>query len=337
MTAPATVDIHAHFVPPRLFEELSRRPGRYGVGMEELDDGRRRVLFPGAGYTRPILPRLLDTAERRTTMRATGVDQQILAPWMDMVGYALPRETGRRWSRLLNESLADALQADGGREFLGVATVPLQDGTLAAAELEHAVGRLGLRGVQIGTNVMGAPLDRPTLDPFWAAAVATRAPVILHPWHVAGEDRLEPHGFLRLLGYPFDTTLAAGALVFGGVADRFPDLRVILVHAGGFFPFQAGRLQRGHLLEGATQRLSPLDALGWFYYDTITHWARPLRYLAEVAGTDRIMLGSDYPFDVGDPDPVATVKSAAFSEPAEVAILGATARALFGVASRALP
>ncbi|MBI2528087.1 MAG: amidohydrolase [Candidatus Rokubacteria bacterium] len=330
MTTPRTVDAHAHFVPPRVLEELARHPDRYGAGVEELEGGRKRVRFPDLGSTRPVLPRLLDLAARRHTMTATGVDQEILAPWMDLVGYSLPPEEGQRWSRLLNESLAEALHADGSGSFLGVATVPLQDGTRAAAELEHAIGGLGLRAVQIGTNVMGSPLDRPGLDPFWAAAAALRVPIILHPWHVAGEDRLGPHGFLRLLGYPFDTTLAAGAMVFGGVADRFPELRVMLVHAGGFFPYQAGRLERGHRLEAGARGLGPIDALRWFYYDTITHWALPLRYLAEVTGADRIMLGSDYPFDVGDPDPVASVRAARLTESAEVAILGATALTLFG-------
>ena len=325
------LDVHAHFVPPRALEEARRRPDAYGVGVETLADGRHRLAFPGAGWTRPLAPRLVELGERRRGMAAAGVGQQLVAPWMDVVGYGLPPEVGGRWSRLLNTALAEALAEDGSGAFGGVATVPLQDPAAAAAELEHAVGALGLCGVQIGTNVRGAPLGAAGLEPFWAAAVATRTPVILHPWHVAGEDRLCAHGLLQLLGYPFDTTLAAASLVLDGVADRFPDLAVVLVHGGGFFPYQAGRLERGHRLAQGPGR-APLDALGWFYYDTITHWAPPLRYLAEVAGAGRLLLGSDYPFDVGDPDPVGSVRGAGLGAPAEHAILGATARALFGFA-----
>ena len=205
----SVLDVHAHFVPPRAIEEARRRPDAFGVGVETLSDGRARLAFPGSGWTRPMLPKLVELRERRRGMAAGGVGQQLLAPWMDVVGYALAPETGRRWSRLLNTALAEALAEDGSGAFAGVATVPLQDPAAAAAELEHAVGALGLAGVQIGTNVLGAPLGAAGLDPFWAAAVAARTPVILHPWHVAGEDRLGAHGLLQLLGYPFDTTLAA--------------------------------------------------------------------------------------------------------------------------------
>ncbi len=326
---PEPLDVHAHFVPPRALAELGAHADRYGVGVETVGEGRVRLLFPRTGYTRPLAPKLLDLAERRRSMSAARLGAQLLAPWMDVVGYALSPEAGRRWSRLLNETLAAALREEGSGAFAGIATVPLQDGKAAAGELEHAMGHLGLRGVQIGTNVMGAPLSRPELDPFWQAAVATRAPVILHPWHVPGEERLTSHAFLQLLGYPLDTTLAAASLVLDGVAERFPDLRVILVHAGGFFPYQAGRLARGHRLEQASAARAPVDALRWFYYDTITHWAPPLRYLAEVAGAGRIVLGTDYPFDVGDPDPVGSVEAAGLGEAAETAILRDTARALF--------
>jgi aminocarboxymuconate-semialdehyde decarboxylase len=322
------VDVHAHYVAPRALDEAAREPGRFGVGVETVEGGRRRLTFPGLAATRPMLPRLLELAERRSAMAATGVERQVLAPWMDVVGYSLPPDEGARWSRLLNTGLAETLRAEGGGRFDGAATVPLQDGARAAAELEHAVGVLGLSGVQIGTNVLGVPLGRASLDPLWRAAVATRTPVILHPWHVAGEDRVAPLGLLQLLGYPFDTTLAAASLVLDGVADRFPELTVVLVHAGGFFPYQAGRLQRGHALAARATR-APLDALRWFYYDTITHWTPPLRFLAEIAGADRLVLGTDYPFDVGDPDPVASVRAARLDPAAERAVLGATAAALF--------
>lgn len=310
---------------------VRRHPDRYEVAVETVEGGRQRLGFPRTGWTRPLLPRLLDLAERRAAMAAAGVGQQVVAPWMDVVGYALPPAAGRRWSRLLNEALATALAEAGGGGFAGAATVPLQDPAGAAAELEHAVGALGLRAAQIGTNVLGTPLGRAELDPFWAAAATARVPVILHPWHVAGEERLGAHGLLQLLGYPFDTTLAAASLILDGVADRHPDLVVVLVHGGGFFPYQAGRLERGHRLAPGGRRQSPLGALRWFYYDTITHWAPSLRWLAEVAGPDRLLLGSDYPFEVGDPEPVASVRAAGLGAAAEALVLADTARRLFGL------
>lgn len=335
MDALTVVDVHAHCVPPRVLEELGRHPERYGVAVETLTDGRRRLRFPGAGWTRPLLPRLLDVAARVPGLRQRAISHQLLAPWMDLVGYSLDPETGRRWSRLLNQALAEAVEEVPGA-FAAVATVPLQDPVGAAAELEHAVGVLGLRAVQIGTHVRGTALGRAGLEPFWTAAVATRVVVILHPYAPAGQERYPEHGFLQLLGYPFDTTLAAASLLFDGVIERFPELRVVLVHAGGFFPYQAGRLARGWHLAGRGAP-GPLDAVRWFHYDTIAHAAAPLRYLAEVAGADRLLLGTDDPFDVGDPDPVGTVRALGLDGSAERGVLGATAARLLGWPARADP
>jgi aminocarboxymuconate-semialdehyde decarboxylase len=162
--------------------------------------------------------------------------------------------------------------------------------------------------------------------------VELRVPVVLHPWHVAGEERMHRHGMIRLVGYPADTTLAAGALIFGGVADRFPDLQIVLVHAGGFYPYQAGRLQRAWTIQADPKpAVSALDALRWFHYDTITHLPQALGYLVSLVGADRVVLGSDAPFDVRDPAPVASVRSAGLAASATDAILESNAVDLFRI------
>jgi aminocarboxymuconate-semialdehyde decarboxylase len=327
------IDVHAHYIPPRVLQEVERQPSTYGVGVERDPGGGVRLLFPGADYTRPVLPALLDLERRVEDLAATGIRHQVLATWMDAVGYALPAETGARWSRLYNESLAETLAgpAAAGR-FSGLATVPLQDGKRAAGELTYAVERLRLRGAQIGTNVLGTGLDAAGLDPFWEAADGLRVPILLHPWAVAGEERMRRHGMIRLVGYPADTTLAAASIVFGGIADRYPGLRVILVHAGGFFPYQAGRFQRALALQPEPRpATSARDALRWFNYDTITHMPEALSYLVGLVGPERILLGSDAPFDVRDPDPVATVRAGGLPPAAETAILEANAMALFAI------
>ncbi|MFQ5827594.1 MAG: amidohydrolase family protein [Candidatus Methylomirabilia bacterium] len=325
------IDVHAHYIPPRVLRELERNPTSYGVGVERQAHGGVRLLFPGQGYTRPVLPALLDLERRVDELAKAEIHHQLLANWMDAVGYALPPDTGARWSRLYNESLAEALRepAAAGR-FSGVATVPLQDGKRAADELIHAVQSLGLKGVQIGTNVLGRNLDTVGLDAFWEMAAGLRVPIILHPWHVAGEERMQRHGMVRLIGYPADTTLAAASIIFGGIADRFPDLRVVLVHAGGFYPYQAGRLQRGLTLQPEPKPATSVqDSLRWFNYDTITHMPEALAYLAGLVGIERIVLGSDAPFDVGDPTPVATVRAAGLRAEPAAAILERNAVTLF--------
>lgn len=328
------IDAHAHFVPPAFLEAVEREPARYGVGMERTADGRVSLLFPQVGYTRPLLPGLTNLEARIKALDAAGVAHQVLATWMDVAGYSLPAELGARWSRRFNEALAELVRSPAARgRFSAVATVPLQDGARAAAELTHAVQTLGLRGVQIGTNVMGKNLDEAGLDPFWEAAVALKVPVILHPWHVVGEQRMHRHGMIRLVGYTADTTLAAGSIIFGGIADRFPDLRVMLVHGGGFYPYQAGRLERAYDLTPAPKaQRRPLDCLRWFHYDTITHLPQALRYLADLVGAERIVLGSDAPFDIGDATPPASVRKAGLGEASERLILETNPARLFGIA-----
>jgi len=330
------IDSHAHYIPPGFLEAVEREPARYGVGLERGSDGRIRLLFPGVGGTRPLLPALLDLGQRVAALDAAGVAHQILAIWMDVAGYTLPPELGARWSRRYNEALAEALRAPAAAgRFSGVATVPLQDPARAAAELAHAVQQLGLGAVQIGTNVLGKYLDEAGLDPLWEAAVALKVPVILHPWHVAGEERMHRHGLLRVVGYTADTTLAAGSIILGGIADRFPELKILLVHGGGFYPYQAGRLERAWELQPAPKaERSALDRLRWFHYDTVIHFSTALRYLVELVGAERIVLGSDAPFDIGDPTPVESVKKAGLGAASECAILESNPTRLFGVTTR---
>ncbi len=329
------IDVHAHFVPPDFIAAVEREPARYGVGLERGPDGRVSLLFPGQRYTRPILPALLDLRQRAAALDAAGVRHQIVATWMDATGYALPAELGARWSRRYNEALAEALRGAPAGRFSGVATVPAQDGARAAAELAYAVDTLGLVAVQIGTNVMGRNLDDAGLDPFWEAAAALRVPVILHPWHVVGEERMHRHGMVRLVGYTADTTLAAGSIIFGGIADRFPGLVIVLVHGGGFYPYQAGRLERAFTLQEApTPSRSALDHLRWFHYDTITHLPQALRYLVDLVGPEQVVLGSDAPFDVRDPAPVETVRKANLGAAVEQAIFETNPTRLFNVGTR---
>lgn len=196
---------------------------------------------------------------------------------MDIAGYHLPPAQGRAWSRLVNESLAESLGALPAT-FWGLATVPLQDPPAAAAELRHAVLTLGFRGAMIDTHVEGRALAEPALDPFWRAAMELSVPVILHPFVLEQVERFGAYYLHNLVGYPFETTLAAAGLIFAG---------------------------------------------------TLTHSARSLCFLCDVVGADRLLLGSDFPFGLGDPEPVAAVRRAGLGEANERAALGENAMRLF--------
>lgn len=332
------VDCHGHYVSPRIFEALEQdgAAARYGVAVERTEDGAPTLRIGGAKPTRPLLPLLRQLDGRSGALRDQGIAVQAVGTWLDVTAYALPAQQGAAWSRLLNDSVArDIAEAKADVRYVGLATVPLQDGQRAAAELERAVDELGFRGAMVATNVDGGPLDDPSLDPFWAAAQAARVPVVLHPFHVAGADRLTEYYLFNLVGNPFDTTIAAASLIFGGVLDRFPDLDVVLVHGGGGVPFQAGRLQRGQNVrpEPRTRGAgAPLDYLRRFHYDTVLFFPPAVRYMAEVVGPDRVVLGSDFPFDLGDPEPLRVVRESGLAPDVVDRILVENGARVLGVA-----
>jgi aminocarboxymuconate-semialdehyde decarboxylase len=328
------VDVHSHFLRPAATEAARRTPDHYGVRVG-AEDGAIRLQLGEAPPLRPLLPALHDIEAYAAFARGQGMTGALVGPLMDIAGYHLPAEQGRAWSRLVNESLAESLRA-GPADFRGLATVPLQDPPGAAAELRHAVLDLGLRGAMIDTHVRGRALAEAALDPFWRAAMELGVPVVLHPFVLEQVERFGAHYLHNLVGYPFETTLAAADLIFGGMLDRMPELTVVLVHGGGFLPYQLGRLDRGHRARPEARAGGAGPASGYtrrFYYDTITHSERSLRFLRDVVGADRLLLGSDFPFGLGDPAPVAAVRRAVLGEADERAALGENAVRLFGLAS----
>lgn len=333
MPAAARIDAHLHHVPPAVFDILRRESTTFGV---EFEPGRTpRIAFPGQPRPRPILEALYDLEGHQAYMRDQGIDRLILGPLLDIVGYSLEPDRGAAWSRLLNERMAEAVC--GAPSLTGLATVPMQAAAAAAAELRYAVEQLGLRGAMIDTNVRGRGLGGDDLLPFWEAAEALGVPVVLHPFEVPALDRFNEHYLHNVVGYPLETTLAAAELIFSGVMRRYPRLNVVLVHAGGFLPYQIGRLDRAfraYLSRGdsALRCVDPPSTyLRRFYYDTLTHDADALRYAVEKIGADRVVLGSDRPFGMGDPKPAAVVEAAGFDAAARDAILGGNAARLFGV------
>ncbi len=306
------IDVHAHGLPARLVETLEQDGGRCGVEVVHRDGNRfLRVAGGGGG---PLRNDFIDVDARLAAMDTAGIAVQLMSTWVGVTGYTLPADQGARWARLFNESLA-AFVADHPDRFGGLGHVPLQAPVAAADELRHAVQRLGLVGAEIATTVDGRELDDPDLEPFWAAAEELRCLILLHPdQRLPG--RSEPRYFLNnLVGNAAETTIAVSHLVFGGVLDRHPELRMILVHGGGYLPWQAGRLDHGHEAVSergvAALRRRPSEQLRTLYYDTVTHSSAALRFLIDFAGADHVVLGSDYPFEMGQPDPVGLVDGVA--------------------------
>jgi aminocarboxymuconate-semialdehyde decarboxylase len=319
-----SIDLHSHYVGADAVERIRAEGAAHGVTLRDDD----RLVVGGRPTGLPLNPGLTSVKARLTWLAESGVERQLVAPWMDLAGYHLPAEDARWLAEVQNDAIA-ALAAD--ERFLAAAAVPLQDPELAAEELGRAV-HIGHTAVQIGARVEESGLDDAMFDPFWAAAERLGTLVVIHPAELAVPDR-HRRLFLHILtGNPAETTNAAAAIMLGGVLDRFPGLRFLLVHGGGFVPYQLGRLDRGTVTAPPPVRTrstrTPREQLGSFYFDTVLHDTDALRYLASVAGTGHVVLGSDYPFPMRDDRPVETVE-AAFGEPADrTAVLSGTAAAL---------
>ncbi|HEV8584234.1 MAG TPA: amidohydrolase family protein [Methylomirabilota bacterium] len=303
MARPDAIDIHAHFFPER-YLDLIAREGAPSQARIDRADPKGPVIVLRDTRTLPLEPTYWDLDRRRKAMDRVGVAVHALSLTAPMVYWA-DGDLGTRLAVAVNDAMSEAHRAFPDR-FVGCATLPMQDPPRAVAELERAAALPGIKGVYLGTNVNGRELSDPAFMPVFAAAEKKRLPVLLHPLTVIGVNRLSRFYLNNFLGNPFDTAVAAAHLVFGGVLDRFPKLEVCLPHAGGAMPYLVGRLTHGQKVRPETRGVAkrPFDAyLRRFTYDTISHAPASLRYLVDLVGADRVMIGSDFCFDMGPARP----------------------------------
>jgi aminocarboxymuconate-semialdehyde decarboxylase len=303
-------DVHAHCVPAALIDLIKADGHRFGIDVVEGEKGRG-VVFNGRVTAGPLRPFLTERTRRIEMMDRSGVDVQVLASWIDMTGYALEGPSGAAYSRRLNEIIAEEAASAPDR-FLAIGTVPLQAPEAAAEELRFLVRSLGMIGVEIATTVDGVDLDQAGLDVFWAAAEELGCLVLIHPYQPLGGVQWRNH-MDNMVGRPAETTVAIGNLMLSGVFDRHPGLEIVLVHGGGFLPFQLGRLDHGfrmvpHLAARSATR-SPAEIGRTLYYDTVLHSPQAIAALISLVGVERVLLGSDYPFEMGDLDPLTTLRA----------------------------
>jgi aminocarboxymuconate-semialdehyde decarboxylase len=263
-------------------------------------------------------------------------DMQVVSVLPQTLAYGQEPSVALVMSQVQNDQIA-ALVKSYPDKFVGLGTVPLQSPDTAATELRRLMKELGLRGIMIGSHVQGRNFDDPALEPVWAAAAELGAFIFIHPTFPASGDRLKDYYLANFIGNPLDTTIAAATLVFGGVLERYPDLRFYLSHGGGFMPYQEARFIHGwgeREESKKTLKVSPEASLGRLLYDTILHARKPLEFLIGAVGADRVLLGSDYPFDMGQYDIVDVVASLSISEQEKSKIVRENARALLKIATR---
>ena len=321
------IDLHTHVIPAT-WEDFASRYGGGNWPRLEPRDSCHATIMTGDRFFRAVTDQSWSPARRIEDMDRLGIDRQALSPPPIMFCYWAESKAALAFARMQNENVA-AIAAAHPRRFTGMATVPLQDVSLAIDELRYARERLGLRAVEIGTCPAGRDFDDPVLQPFFEACRDLGVSVFVHPaTPLAGGERLNAYYFPLIVGNPLETALAISKLIFGAVLERLPDLRVCFAHGGGAFPFTLGRLDYGWSVrpEGpAAIPKRPREYARLVYFDSLTHGAANLRFLVQEFGAERVMMGSDYPFDMGAPDPVASIGEAGLPADARAAIEGGTA------------
>jgi aminocarboxymuconate-semialdehyde decarboxylase len=297
------VDAHAHAVPA-----------------EWLAWARRE--FPHAFPERPVADALVDVPRRAAWMAAQGVDRQVIAGWLDLFGYALPGDEGAEWATAYSAALGSLAAKVPGLTALG--TVPLQDPARAAAAIAGFPGP----GVMIATRAAGRELDDSFFIPFWEAADAAGAVVYLHPSFGAASPRYADFGLVNGLARLEDSTVTLARLLYAGIPARYPRLKLVVAHGGGAVPYVLGRLVRNHLLDPGGTR-DPLESFALVYFDSVVFDPVALEFLVRKAGAAHVLLGSDYPFGIGDLTPRDVVSHAVLTSTERDLILGGTATGLF--------
>lgn len=323
------IDAHAHLVPPALLDELRDRRQEFpSVTMTEKD-GSLAFAFSGKPSTRPVSPGLTNIAKRLSWMDENGIDRQVVAGWLDMFGNDLPASEGAEWARTINRHLRQA-EKDSDDRFIGLAVVPLQDGAQAAEVLREAHAS-GFKGTMIGTQPKGkgGVLDDADLDPFWEAANELGSIVSIHPVFDAGDDRVKFHGMENAVGRITDTLIAVSRIIYSGHVERYSNIKFLVGIGGAALPYVIGRLKRNYSLH-PEDMADPAKALSMMYYDTLVHDPNVLKLLIETVGSDRIMLGSDMPFPIGDPRPRAILDDLGLSASERQSIEGGLVESLIG-------
>ena len=328
--ASMTIDMHSHVMVPEAAALVGPHIDLSTVPLAHFATPSTKALNRKQDADRR--PNMVDVAVRLADMDAAGIDLQIIMPPPGQCTYTVPADLATQAARIINDGMA-AFCAQKPERFQALGTLPMQDSGASITELERLMG-LGLKGVQILTSIGGRELSDPAFAPFWARAEALGAVVLIHPNGFTHAERMERFYFNNVIGNPLETTLALHYLIFDGVLERHPELKLIAVHGGGYLASYSGRID--HAWGARTDAHGnlphpPTTYLKRVFVDSVVFTPHQLRGLIEVFGADKVLMGTDYPFDMAESDPVGHVCGAGLDDATVAAIAGGNARRLFGI------
>ena len=322
------IDTHGHIVVRQITRDFGDEPWR--IQIERVEGGQ--IVSNNQMKLGPLPHEIVDINGILEDMDRLKIDTMAICPPPFLFFYDLSPEVALRAAQIQNDATA-LLNRDYPDRFAGLAVVPLQDIKFTLTELKRAVDELGFHGIEIGSNVQGTYLGDPRFEPFWEAVADMDLFVFIHPEYFMSHmpQALREYYLMNLVGNPIETALNAGHMVFSGLFERHPTLKVLLAHGGGAMPWLKGRWQHGYKVRPEPKRYlqqSPLESVYKFYVDTIVHDPRGLHYMVETFGPEHVLLGSDFPFDMGPDSPVQEVEELNISDEDKAKILGGNAARL---------
>jgi len=322
-----TIDIHSHMVVPAAADLVRPHLVRGG------DSAEPSTIALGAKQQADRISRMVDLSVRLPELDAMGIERQVIKPSPGQCYYEVPGEIAVKAARIVNDGMAEHASRAPDR-LIPFGTVPMSEPAAAVEELERCSRALKFKGVQLLTNVAGRELSDPQFEPFWAKAEALGTLVVIHPAGFTEPRRLARFYFGNVIGNPLDTTVAVHHLIFDGVMERYPNLRILAAHGGGYAAAYSGRMDHAWGARSdshGTLPKPPTEYLRRMFFDTVVFSTHQLDYLVRVFGADHVLMGTDYPFDMGDYDPVGHVVSGNLDEATIAAVAGGSARKLLGL------
>lgn len=309
------IDIHTHIMPDHM-PNWTKKFG-YGEFIHLEQRNCKACMMKGNKLFREVEENCFKAAPRLDDMDAYGITMQVLSPIPVLFNYWAKPADALDTSKFFNDHIAEIASQNPGR-FIGIGTVPLQHVELAIKEMERCINNLKMPALEIGSNINGKNLNDQELFPFYEAAEKLGCALFVHPWEMMGEKDMQRYWLPWLVGMPAETARAICSMIFGGVFEKFPKLRVAFAHGGGSFPFTIGRIEHGFNvrpdLVAVDNTVSPRSYIGHFWFDSLVHDMHALEYLRELAGDDKICLGTDYPFPLGELQPGKLIEEMNFAD-----------------------